>query len=117
MDVFHIPADIPIWALSLSDAVPRLLSESATRAEMMQMGSRSFSDTVTQNCGRDAATSGIFVGMVAAHALVNELVGFEKAMNVYSWVLRLGARSQCISVHISRNSPVRVGRGWIIIED
>lgn len=52
--------------------------------------------------GRNAAARDILVRMEAPHALVDNLVGFEEAINDDDWGLRVGARSQRTSVHSGR---------------
>lgn len=49
MDVFHLSADITVWAVCLSDARQSLLSESAIRTEAMQKESGSFCAEVLTN--------------------------------------------------------------------
>lgn len=91
MDVFQISTDVTLWALFLSDSAQRLVSESAI---YLKKKSRNSCDTVIRNWGKDAATSDIAVRIVAVHALLDELVGFEEGANINIGALKVGFRIQ-----------------------
>lgn len=99
----YITADIVIWVVCLSDEVQHFLRGSNVREVWLRC--RRFPVVVRIN--REGVTSGIFVGKAALRALVDKIVGFQDAVDVDAWNLRVGTCSQRAGNYITRTPAMR----------